>query len=119
MTGSRGVISPPSPAAGMSDNLDSIPLHDRARQSEKLARELIGHLENEYLPKVRELQAMIAPDAARPAGDLTVREGVRKVFLADATVDETWQQMHAHLESIVKDLRAIAHDRATGQSDTA
>ena len=92
----------------MSDSIDSTPLHDRARQAEKLTRELLGHLENEYLPRVRELQAMLAPEASRPAGDLTVREGVRKVFTADATVDETWQQMHAHLESIGRDLKAIS-----------
>ena len=92
----------------MSDSLDSVPLLDRARHAEKLTRELIGHLENEYLPRVRELQTMIAPDAMRPAGDLTVREGVRKVFTADATVDETWQQVYAHLESIHRDLRSIA-----------
>ena len=98
----------PDPA----DDLDSIPLHDRARHAEKLARELITQLETEYLPRVKELQEMIAPNAMRPAGDLSVREGVRKVFLADETVDGTWQRTHAHLESIARGLERLAEEDA-------
>lgn len=94
----------------MPANLDSIPLHDRARQAEKLARELAGHLENEYLPRVRELQQMIGTDALRPAGDMTVREAVRKIFLADETVDGCWQETKAHLDSIATDLDRIANE---------
>ena len=92
----------------MEPNLSTIPLHDRAKQAEKLARELMGHLENEYLPRVREMQALIGPDALRPSGDLTVREAVRKIFAADETVDSTWVQTRSYLESIAEDLERLA-----------
>ena len=93
----------------MSESLESIPLQDRARAAEKLARELIAKIETEYLPKVRTLQRAVDPESERPAGDLSVREGVRNVFGADASLDETWQQVRLHLESISKDLKSIAH----------
>lgn len=96
----------------MAADLDSTPLHDRATHAEKLSRELIGHLENEYLPRVRDLQNLIGPGALRPAGDMTVREAVRKIFAADETVDTTWVRTRMHLESIIKDLQRLSGETA-------
>lgn len=93
----------------MPADLDSQPLLDRARAADKLTRELIAKIETEYLPKAQSLQRMVDPKADRPTGDLTVREGVRAVFTADAATDETWQDLRRHLESISSGLREIAH----------
>lgn len=94
----------------MTDNLDSIPLHDRVRQAEKIVRKLAEELEIDFLPRVRELQRMIDADAIRPAGDLTVREAVRKIFVADETVDGTWQKTQQYLDSIAADLERLASE---------
>ena len=93
----------------MSTDLNSLPLQDRARAAEKLTRELLNKIENDYLVKVRSLREMTDPEAERPVGDLTIREGVRKVFESDAALDDTWQNVRAHLQSIRDQLNEIAH----------
>lgn len=91
----------------MSPDPDSLPLRERVRDAEKLVRELIDHLENGYLARVRELQRITSTDAP-PTGDMTVRASVGKVLEADKFTDDLWKRTRGYLQSIKGDLERMA-----------
>ena len=90
----------------MTDDPDSMPLRDRIRNAEKLVRELVDHLENGTMARVRELQRMTAEDA-KPTGDMTVRGAVQKLLDADAFGQDLWTRTRRYLDSIHRDVQDL------------
>ena len=90
----------------MTDDPDSMPLRDRIRNAEKLVRELVDHLENGTMARVRELQRMTAEDA-KPTGDMTVRASVQKLLDADAFGQDLWTRTRKYLDSIQRDVQDL------------
>ncbi len=101
----------------MSHAPDDMTLRDRVVASLRLNRELIEHLEQGVIPKVRILRRSTRPDRSGTSfvspGDKTVHAMAANVLEADHFTVGVYQQLMAHCESICRTVQELTGERVS------
>ena len=91
--------------------LDDRTLSEKFVDAERMARELIDHLDRGFLPKTRELQKLVEPSDGQPINDdvedLTVRIRAAGVLQSDLFTEELYDKLERYCASINADVSRI------------
>ena len=89
-------------------SLDHIPLREKLKDVEKLARELSDHFGRGFIPKAQSLRRLARkasnPEQRDSVSDLAVREAVESVLKSDEYARELCQKTRNYLRSIQSDV---------------
>lgn len=93
----------------MSDHLlETIPLRDKFREAERIARELSSHLEQGFLPKVHDARKLTRPASnADEVADATIRAAVESVLVSHEYTIVRSRNLERFLNSIERDIERI------------
>lgn len=93
----------------MEPNLEGAPLRDLIVHAEHLARELIEHLDQSFLPKLISLdEAATLKDGHEPASDSLVRTKTAELLASDEFTHQKSRRMQDYLQAIDRALRSRA-----------
>lgn len=105
----------------MGDSIEKQPLRDICKEAERLTRELVDHLENNLLPRTRELHDLVHPDSpfdatgpvrAGPAvADITVRNQAASLLESQRFTEELFLKTSQYLRSIDRQMAALTGRR--------
>ena len=86
-------------------------LREKLSEAEKLARELIHHLEHGFIPKVHALRRLarqgLDPTDADEVSDRSFRSQVDEVLSSDDFTRRVYKQFDTYLTGIQQDVRQI------------
>lgn len=89
-------------------------LREKLSEAEKLARELIHHLEHGFIPKVHTLRRLarqgLDPTDAEEVSDRSFRSQVDEVISSDDFTRRVYTQFDSYLSGIQQDVRRITGD---------
>lgn len=90
----------------MSDDLSNLPLRDVCKEAERLTRELVDHLENNLIPRTRELHELVKPESAESSGDtvkdVTVRNQASNLLESQDFTEQLFSKTRQYFETIDK-----------------
>ncbi|MGH7202665.1 MAG: hypothetical protein ACREJB_18815 [Planctomycetaceae bacterium] len=88
-------------------DLGELTLRELLTDAERLARELVEHLEQNFIPKAHRLRKLVRSADhetmeanLRDVRDLTVRTHVAQVFDSDQFTRQVYDRLHEYLEAI-------------------
>lgn len=89
----------------MSESLKNVPLHSVCKEAERLTHELIEHLEQNLVPRTREVHELVKPDSPfnkSGAGvqDVTVRSQVATLLESQEFAERLFLKTREYLETI-------------------
>lgn len=89
----------------MSDSLKDVPLHSVCKEAERLTRELIDHLEQNLVPRTKEVHDLVKPDSpfnTYGAGvqDVTVRNQVATLLESQEFTEQLFLKTRQYLDKI-------------------
>ncbi|MGZ0166558.1 MAG: hypothetical protein ACKVII_21745 [Planctomycetales bacterium] len=89
----------------MSESLKDVPLHSVCKEAERLTHELIEHLEQNLVPKTKEVHELVKPDSPfNQSGvgvqDVTVRSQVANLLESQEFAEQLFLKTRQHLEAI-------------------
>lgn len=89
----------------MSDDLSNLPLRDVCKEAERLTRELVDHLENNLIPRTRELHELVKPDSAFDTSegsvkDVTVRNQAANLLESQEFTEQLFVKTRQYFETI-------------------
>ena len=88
----------------MSDDLSDLPLRDVCKEAERLTRELVDHLENNLIPRTRELHELVKPDSIESSGDgvkdVTVRNQAANLLESQDFTEQLFSKTRQYFETI-------------------
>ena len=91
--------------------LEQLTLSDKFVDAERMARELIDHLDRGFLPRTRELQKLVEPSEGYAINDevedLTVRIHAARVLESDLFTEELYAKLERYCRSINADVSRI------------
>ena len=91
--------------------LDQRTLSEKFVDAERMARELIDHLDRGFLPKIRGLQKLVEPPDGQSINedveDLTVRIHAAGVLQSDLFTEELYDKLERYCASINADVSRI------------
>ena len=91
--------------------VDQLTLSEKFVDAERMARELIDHLDRGFLPKSRELQKLVEASDGQPINedveDLTVRIHAAGVLQSDLFTEELYHKLERYCASINADVSRI------------
>lgn len=95
----------------MTESIQSLTLRNKLNEAERIARELIHHVEHGFIPKVRELRRTARhgndPKEQDLITDKTIRNAVEKTLTSDDFTRKLSDDLTAYLESIEADVQRI------------
>ena len=99
----------------MSESLNNVPLHSVCKEAERLAHELIDHLEQNLVPRTREVHELVKPDSpfnTSGAGvqDVTVRSQVAKLLESQEFAEQLFLKTRQYLETIDQSIGGVSDD---------
>jgi hypothetical protein len=99
----------------MGESLKDVPLHSVCKEAERLAHELIDHLERNLVPRSSEVHQLVKPDSpfnTSGAGvqDVTVRSQVARLLESQEFAEGLFQKMRLHLEAIDQSIGGSGDD---------
>lgn len=89
----------------MSDLLRDVPLQSVCKEAERLTRELIDHLEQNLVPRTREVHDLVKPDSPFNTGgatvqDVTVRNQMSTLIESQEFAEQLFLKTHDYLDTI-------------------
>lgn len=89
----------------MDESLDGVPLHTVCKEAERLTRELIDHLEQNLIPRTKEVHDLVKPDSPFSASgadvqDVTVRNQVSTLLESQEFAEKLFVKTRQNLEAI-------------------
>lgn len=91
--------------------IQQMTLRELLTESERLARELIEHLERGFIPRVRSLGTLVRPTPtgsfATDIEDVSVRNSVAEVLAGDEFTEEICERLSACCDAIEREGRRI------------
>ncbi|HUG89672.1 MAG TPA: hypothetical protein VML55_02490 [Planctomycetaceae bacterium] len=91
--------------------LGQLTLSEKFVDAERMARELMDHLDRGFLPRIRELQKLVEPADGQPLNDevedLTVRIHAARVLESDLFTEELYARLERYCRSINADVSRI------------
>jgi len=99
----------------MSESLKNVPLHSVCKEAERLTHELIEHLEQNLVPRTREVHELVKPDSpfnASGAGvqDVTVRSQVATLLESQEFTERLFLKTREYLETIDESIGGDSDD---------
>lgn len=97
----------------MSASPESMTLRQKMTEGEHLARELIQHLEQGFLPKVQHVRRLTRPHpeaGEEELRDVTLRNAVGEVLASDDFTRQLSQKVRLFAASIEADVERIVHE---------
>lgn|GEM_PF-756635 len=100
----------------MGDSIEKQPLRDICKEAERLTRELVDHLENNLLPRTRELHDLVRPDSpfaasGQAVADITVRNQTASLLESQHFTAELFLKTSQFLQSIDRQMAALTGRR--------
>lgn len=99
--------------------VESLTLREKLIDAEKLARELVEHLERGFIPKVHQLRRTSRratnPDHQGEIRDLTIRNSVDQVLKSDDYTRQLADRATTLLNAIDTDVQTIFEQGSTAQ----
>lgn len=90
---------------------DSLPLREKFTTAERLTRELIDHLEQGFLPKIKQLRRVCRKDESDGITDKTVRYECTRLLKSDAFTHELTGDLNDLLTGIAAEMEPIVFGR--------
>jgi hypothetical protein len=89
----------------MGDSLKDVPLHTVCKEAERLTRELVDHLEQNLVPRTREVHDLVKPDSPfNVAGvvvkDVTVRSQMSTLLESQEFAEQLFLKTREYLDAI-------------------
>lgn len=89
----------------MSESLKDVPLHSVCKEAERLTQELIDHLEQNLVPRTKEVHDLVKPDSpfnTSGAGvqDVTVRNQVATLLESQEFTEQLFLKTRQYLDKI-------------------
>lgn len=99
----------------MSESLKNVPLHSVCKEAERLTHELIEHLEQNLVPRTREVHELVKPDSpfnTSGAGvqDVTVRSQVATLLESQEFTERLFLKTREYLETIDESIGGDSDD---------
>ena len=96
----------------MSESLETLPLREVCKEAERLTRELVDHLENNLIPRTRELHELVKPDSpfntsGGTVKDVTVRNQAANLLESQDFTEQLFLKTRQYLETIDRDISAM------------
>jgi len=92
----------------MVENTEGVPLRERFTVAERLARDLIDHIEHGFLPKTAHLRRLVRSGSGDSAvTDKTVRDHVKRLLDTDQFTADVYARFEKWLRSIEKEVTRI------------
>lgn len=95
----------------MSQTLDNMTLREKLSEADKLARELVHHLEHGFIPKAHSLRRTarhgIDPTEHEHVTDMTIRSTVEGVLQSDAFTRTVSDRLSQFLTAISMDVERV------------
>lgn len=96
----------------MSESLENVPLRDICKEAERLTRELIDHLENNLVPRSRELHELVKPDSpfnetGTGVQDITVRNQASTLLESQEFTEQLFLKTRQYLKAIDQQVGAM------------
>lgn len=95
----------------MNDRIDNLTLRAKLSETDKLARELIHHIEHGFIPKAhlarRTARVGIDPTETDEVTDVTIRSSVDALLASDDFARDLGGRMSQHIAAIDADLDRI------------
>ena len=91
----------------------SMTLREKITEGEQLAKELLQHLEQGFVPKAQHVRRMTRPNPEsgdEEVRDVTVRNAVSEVLSSDDFTRRLTSQLREYLEMIETDVARIVHE---------
>lgn len=98
-------------------NLEDLTLRDKFKEANLVAREFTEHVEQNFLPRSKQLARLVRPkfesakdyeiDEEADVEDVTVRNGVARLLESENYTDELFKLVRAYLESIDQEIDHI------------
>ncbi len=91
----------------------SMTLRQKITEGEQLAKELLQHLEQGFLPKAQHVRRMTRPNpesGEEEIRDVTIRNSVSEVIASDDFTRRLTNQFRDYLELIEEDVARIVHE---------
>ncbi len=91
------------------DKIDQLTIREKLRDCERLTRELGEHLQQNFLPKVVELQSLAVPNLQQEerVADVSIRNSARAVLESDQFTARLDEGLMAYAKSILRDAATI------------
>lgn len=99
----------------MSESLKNVPLHSVCKEAERLTHEFIEHLEQNLVPRTREVHELVKPDSpfnTSGAGvqDVTVRSQVATLLESQEFAERLFLKTREYLETIDESIGGDSDD---------
>jgi hypothetical protein len=96
----------------MSEDLANLPLRDVCKEAERLTRELVDHLENNLVPRTREMHELVKPDSPFNTSegsvkDVTVRNQAANLLESQDFTEQLFLKTRQYLETIDRDISGM------------
>ena len=91
----------------MVQDYSQLPLRDRLKHAEMLARELVEHLEQGFIPKVERVRKVTRQANTDSTTDHTIRDQVDLVLNSERFTREVYSKLNACLQSISTDVEKM------------
>jgi hypothetical protein len=96
----------------MNDSLRDVPLRDVCKEAERLAREVIDHLNRNLIPRTHELHELVKPDSpfddsGGGVKDITVRNQVATLLESQQFAEEFFLKTREYLRAVDAHLTEI------------
>lgn len=92
----------------MSSTLESLPLREKFTNAERLTRELIEHLEQGFLPKLKKLRGVTRKDD-ESVTDRTVRDHCKRLLDSDDFTHDLADKLQEYLDHISRDMNLMVY----------
>ncbi len=100
-----------------SERIGELPLMERLKKAEYLARELSEHLTQAYLPKLSKLRVATKEFDPKEVSDQQVLDCTLAVLQAEDFTSNLYSELRAYLESIKGDTQEMLFGGAKGNVD--
>jgi predicted metal-dependent HD superfamily phosphohydrolase len=100
-----------------SERIGELPLMERLKKAEYLARELSEHLTQAYLPKLSKLRVATKEFDPKEVSDQQVLDCTLAVLQAEDFTSNLYSELRAYLESIKGDTQEMLFGGAKGTVD--
>ncbi len=98
----------------MDFGIDKMTLQEKVKNTERLLRELIEHLERGFVPKLHALHklAKVSRDMNQleEIGDLTIRTHVAQVLESEKFTDSLYEKLAAFAEALEQDMKKVLYE---------
>ncbi len=96
----------------MSEDLENLPLREVCKEAERLTREVVDHLENNLIPRTREVHELVKPDSPFNTSegtvkDVTIRNQAANLLESQDFAEQLFLRTRQYLAAIDKDINGM------------